>query len=64
MYRPDYEGSDDYEVPGLPILGVNYRDIVILRGPSLMLDVIEMTAGAEAAKFAKIIVDAKVSPEG
>lgn len=43
MYRPDYDGSDDYEVRGLPILGVNYRDIVVLRGPSLMIDVIQMT---------------------
>jgi outer membrane protein len=43
MYRPDYEGSDDYEFRGLPILGLNYRDIVMLRGPSLMIDVIQLT---------------------
>jgi outer membrane scaffolding protein for murein synthesis (MipA/OmpV family) len=43
MYRPDYEGSDDYEVKGLPVLGINYRDIVVLRGPSLMIDVIELS---------------------
>ena len=49
MYRPDYEGSDDYEVRGLPVLGVNYRDIVVLQGPSLKVDVIELT-GTELAK--------------
>src|SRR3546814_872815 len=27
---PDYEGSDDYEVAPLPLLSVNYRDIVFL----------------------------------
>lgn len=43
MYRPDYEGSDDYEVRGLPILGINYRDIVVLQGPSLRLDVIQLS---------------------
>ncbi len=43
MIRPDYEGSDDYEVRGLPILGLNYRDIVILRGPALMIDVVQLS---------------------
>jgi outer membrane protein len=57
MYRPDYEGSDDYEVRGLPILGINYRDIIVLRGPSLMLDVIEMTGTglAENLSFGPVV---------
>lgn len=42
-YRPDYEGSDDYEFQGLPMLGISYRDIIVLRGPSLMIDVFELT---------------------
>lgn len=57
MYRPDYEGSDDYEVRGLPILGVNYRDIVVLRGPSLMVDVIQLsgTGLADNLSFGPIV---------
>jgi len=57
MYRPDYEGSDDYEVRGLPIIGVNYRDIVVLRGPSLMIDVIQMTGTglAENLSFGPLV---------
>jgi outer membrane protein len=43
MYRPDYEGSDDYEVRGVPILGFNYRDIVMFRGGALVVDMIELT---------------------
>jgi outer membrane protein len=35
QYQPDYEGSDDYEVDALPLLMVNYRDIVFLRGTTL-----------------------------
>ena len=35
LYQPDYEGSDDYEVGALPLLMVNYRDLVFLRGPML-----------------------------
>lgn len=57
MYRPDYDGSDDYEVRGLPVLGINYRDIIVLRGPSLMLDVVEMTGTglAENLSFGPMI---------
>ena len=43
LYRPDYEGSDDYEIRGLPIIGINYRDIVMLQGGALMIDMIELT---------------------
>lgn len=35
MFQPDYEGSDDYEFSPLPLLMVNYRDLVFLRGPTL-----------------------------
>lgn len=49
IYHPDYEGSDDYEVDGLPMIGVNYRDIVELRGPSLTVDLLELS-GSELAE--------------
>lgn len=57
MYRPDYEGSDDYEVRGLPIVGINYRDIIVLRGPSLMIDVVELsgTGLAENLSFGPLV---------
>ncbi|WP_430436983.1 MipA/OmpV family protein [Oceanibaculum nanhaiense] len=35
LFQPDYEGSDDYEVTPLPLLMVNYRDLVFLHGPTL-----------------------------
>lgn len=35
LFQPDYEGSDDYEVKPLPLLMVNYRDLVFLRGTTL-----------------------------
>jgi outer membrane scaffolding protein for murein synthesis (MipA/OmpV family) len=34
---------DDYEIKGLPIVGINYRDIVVLRGASLMIDVVQLS---------------------
>ncbi len=49
IYRPDYEGSDDYRFNGLPMLGINYRDVVVLRGPSLMVDLFELS-GSELAE--------------
>lgn len=49
MYHPDYEGSDDYEVEGTPLLMVNYRDIIILRGGGLMIDAVQLT-GSELAE--------------
>src|SRR5688572_26996669 len=57
MYRPDYEGSDDYEVRGLPIVGFNYRDIAMLRGGALMLDVIQLsgTGLAENLSFGPLV---------
>ena len=57
IYHPDYEGSDDYEVDGLPVLGISYRDIVMLRGPSLMIDVFELsdTALAESLSFGPLV---------
>ena len=51
MYRPDYEGSDDYEVRGVPILGFNYRDIAMLRGGSLMVDVVQWSGAGLAEKL-------------
>lgn len=35
LYQPEYEGSDDYEVAPAPLLMVNYRDLVFLRGTTL-----------------------------
>lgn len=35
LYQPDYEGSDDYEVSPIPLLMINYRDLVFLRGTTL-----------------------------
>lgn len=61
LYHPDYEGSDDYEVDGLPILGFSYRDIVVLRGASLMVDVMELT-GAELAENLSFGPVAKFDP--
>jgi outer membrane protein len=57
MYRPDYEGSDDYEVRGLPVFGINYRDIVVLRGGALMMDVVQLsgTGLAENLSFGPLL---------
>lgn len=44
-YRPDYEGSDDYEVKGMPMLGISYRDFITLRGPALMIDLPRLSNG-------------------
>lgn len=49
IYHPDYEGSDDYEVDPIPLLLINYRDIVMLRGPGLTIDVLELS-GSELAE--------------
>lgn len=56
-YRPDYEGSDDYEFRGMPMLGLIYRDIIVLRGPSLMIDVFELsdTSLAERLSFGPLV---------
>src|SRR5688572_16375192 len=35
QFQPDYEGSDDYEVSPVPLVMINYRDLVFLRGPML-----------------------------
>lgn len=35
MVKPDYEGSNDYEVSALPLVDVNYRDIVFLKSMAL-----------------------------
>jgi outer membrane scaffolding protein for murein synthesis (MipA/OmpV family) len=38
MYRPDYDGSDDYEIRAVPVVNITYRDFITLRGPTLMID--------------------------
>lgn len=35
LFVPEYEGSDEYKVAPAPLLMINYRDIVFLRGPTL-----------------------------
>lgn len=35
LYQPEYEGSDEYEVSPAPLLMINYRDLVFLRGTTL-----------------------------
>jgi outer membrane scaffolding protein for murein synthesis (MipA/OmpV family) len=57
MYKPDYEGSDDYEIRGVPMFGINYRDIIVLRGPSLMIDAFELTDTdlADSLSFGPIV---------
>lgn len=57
IYRPDYEGSDDYEVDGLPLLAFSYRDIIVLRGPSLMVDLIQWSGAgvAENLSFGPLV---------
>lgn len=57
IYHPDYEGSDDYETDGLPMLGISYRDFIVLRGPSLMIDVFELsdTPLADSLSFGPLV---------
>lgn len=49
IYHPDYEGSDDYEVRALPAINLSYRDFIILRGPTLMIDAFQLS-GTELAR--------------
>ncbi len=35
FYQPKYEGSDQYKASALPLLMINYRDLVFLRGTTL-----------------------------
>lgn len=35
LVKPDYEGSDDYEISPLPMVSISYRDRVFLKGPKL-----------------------------
>ncbi|MCR6628596.1 MAG: MipA/OmpV family protein [Magnetospirillum sp.] len=35
LYQPEYEGSDEYEVTPVPMVMINYRDLIFLRGPTL-----------------------------
>lgn len=48
IYRPDYQGSDDYEVRALPMFAISYRDFIHLRGLGLSVDLFELT-GSELA---------------
>lgn len=57
IHRPDYEGSDDYEVDGIPLLFINYRDFIMLRGPALMIDVFQLSGSelAENLRFGALV---------
>ena len=46
MVKPDYEGSDDYEIAPLPMFAVSYKDRVFLEGPKLGANVINMNGPA------------------
>lgn len=35
LFQPEYEGADEYAIAPAPLLMVNYRDLVFLRGPML-----------------------------
>lgn len=35
LFRPDYEGSDDYEIAPLPMVSISYKDLVFLRNTTL-----------------------------
>jgi outer membrane protein len=50
-YQPDYEGSDDYEVAPIPLVMVNYRDIVFLRGPTLGANLFTLQGPREGDKL-------------
>lgn len=40
LYQPEYEGSDKYKISPLPMVMINYRDLVFLRGPMLGVNAI------------------------
>jgi outer membrane protein len=42
LFKPDYEGSDEYEVDPLPDISISYRDLVFLRGTTLSANLLTM----------------------
>ncbi len=50
-YKPDYEGSNDYEVAPLPDINISYRDLVFLRGPSLGANLVTVNGARESDKL-------------
>ncbi len=44
LFKPDYEGSDEYEADPLPDISVSYRDIVFLRGTTLSANLLTFDA--------------------
>jgi outer membrane scaffolding protein for murein synthesis (MipA/OmpV family) len=56
-YSPDYEGSDDYEVDPLPLIAINYRDFIRLRGTGLTIDFLGLSDSkfAEAFSFGALV---------
>jgi outer membrane scaffolding protein for murein synthesis (MipA/OmpV family) len=57
LYNPDYDGSDEYEVDPLPLIAINYRDFIMLRGPALMVDVFQLSGSklAENLSFGALV---------
>ena len=51
MYRPDYDGSDDYEAEFMPPIGIRYRDAIFLHGPMLGIDIVELSGSWLAENF-------------
>lgn len=50
-FRPDYEGSDDYEVTPVPHVMVSYRDLVFLRGPMLGANVLNVRGAQDGDRL-------------
>lgn len=48
IYKPDYQGSDDYELRAAPYLSINWRDIVFLRGSALGVNALRLDNGFRA----------------
>lgn len=57
IYHPDYPGSDDYEVDAIPLVGINYRDFIQLRGPALSVDFLGLSRSklAENLSFGALV---------
>lgn len=47
-FAPDYEGSDDYEVTGIPMIDLNWADTVILDMSGLKVNAISVENGESA----------------
>ncbi len=51
LYQPEFEGSSKYTVTPLPLLSVNYRDLVFLQGPMLGVNAFTWRDATGGSKF-------------